>query len=403
VVLVRSARVVRRVWCCAAVLGCSFQRQRVDLPSGERYWSVVDERFELVAMFDAFVFEERFGRGRSEATTAQHASALVEFAGWAAERGLLGDLEAYARNLGMFLLHLRTAPISRRGRGHGRARSNDRVNNIMSSVRGFYRHRVRCGALPSSVNQLLYDVVEPAGGSMGWLEDLPALVKRPVHRLPASGDSEPATATLAEYVAMMAAAGSMRDKLLVSVLALTGLRIGQALGLRRSDMHLMGNSRAVGCSWEGPHIHVVRREDNDNLAVSKRRRALVVPAHPWLVSVYAAYGVERDLVRQARESDYVFVNLAGGEKGRAMRDGRAREIVAALGRRAGIDRVVTPHQFRHGLATELAEAGRPLDEIQMLLGHAHVDTTRRYTRTSRGRLRDAIESVALPTCAPVGS
>ena len=99
----------------------------------------------------------------------------------------------------------------------------------------------------------------------------------------------------------------------------------------------------------------------------------------------------------------MFVNLAGGEVGRAMRDGRAREVVAALGRRAGIERTVTPHQFRHGLASELSEAGRSLDEIQKLLGHAHVATTRRYTRTSRERLREAIESVALPAGGPVGA
>jgi len=302
----------------------------------------------------------------------------------------------------MFQLHLRTTPIDRRGRGHGRARSSDRVNDIMSSVRGFYRHRVRCGALPSSVNALLYEVVEPAGGSMGWLEDLPAMVGRPVHRLPVGGEGEPLTASIEEYVAMMAAGGSMRDKLLVTVLALTGVRIGQALGLHRSDLHLMDNSRAVGCSWQGPHVHAVRREDNDNLALSKRRRELVVPAHPWLVSVYAAYCVERDRVAAAAASDYVFVNLAGGEIGRAMRDGRAREIVAALGRRAGIERTVTPHQFRHGLASELSAAGRSLDEIQKLLGHAHPDTTRRYTRTSNQRLRAAIESVALPGHGPAG-
>jgi integrase/recombinase XerD len=372
----------------------------VDLPSGVRYWSVVDERFELVAMFDAFLFEERVGRDRSEKTTGQYASNLVEFAGWAADRDLLGDLEACAKNLGMFQLQLRATPISRRGRGHGRARSNGRVSDIMSSVRGFYRQQVRRGLVASSVNNLLYDVVEPAAGAMGWLEDLPAMVRRPVHRLPRSGQSEPPTASLAEYLAMMAVVGSVRDKLLLTVLALTGLRIGQTLGLRRSDLYLMGNSRAVGCSWEGPHVHVVRREDNENLAVSKRRRALVVPAHPWLVSVYAAYCQERDRVAAARASDYVFVNLGGGELGRAMRDGRAREVVAALGRRAGIDRVVTPHQFRHGLATELSEAGRSLDEVQMILGHAHVETTRRYTRTSRGRLRDAIESVALPATIP---
>jgi hypothetical protein len=53
------------------VLKGSFQRQRVDLPSGVQYWSVVNERFELVAMFDAFLFEERVSRDRSEKTTGQ--------------------------------------------------------------------------------------------------------------------------------------------------------------------------------------------------------------------------------------------------------------------------------------------------------------------------------------------
>jgi hypothetical protein len=102
------------------VLISFFQRQRVDLPSGVRYWSVVDERFELVAMFDAFLVEERVSRDRSEKTTGQYASNLVEFASWARERDLLGDLVACARNLGMFQLHLRTTPIARQGRGHGR-------------------------------------------------------------------------------------------------------------------------------------------------------------------------------------------------------------------------------------------------------------------------------------------
>jgi site-specific recombinase XerD len=370
----------------------------VDLPSGVSYWSVVDGRFDLVPAFDRFLFEERAGRGRSEKTTAQYASGLVEFAGWADERGLLDDLVGCARNLGLFMLHLRTAPVSRRGRGHGRARSNDRVADVMSCVRSFYRFQVRRGTVPSSVNRLLYDVVEPTAGSMPWLEDLPEVVARPVHTLARSGEREPRAASLEEYVAMIAAPGSLRDKLLVTVLALAGLRIGQALGLRRSDMHLMENSRAVGCACPGPHVHVVRREDNENMALSKRRRELLVPAHPIVLEVYAAYCVQRDRVPAAARSDFVFVNLGGGQVGRAMSDGRAREVVAALGRRAGIDdRVVTPHQFRHGLGSELVNSGRSLDEIQMILGHARVETTRRYARSSRERLRDAIESVTLPT------
>jgi integrase len=99
--------------------------------------------------------------------------------------------------------------------------------------------------------ELLYDVVEPAAGAMPWLEDGPLVVARPVHTLRRSGESEPRTATLEEYAAMTAAPGCVRDKLLISLLALTGVRIGQALGLRRSDLHLMENSRAVGCSVRG--------------------------------------------------------------------------------------------------------------------------------------------------------
>jgi integrase/recombinase XerD len=64
---------------------------------------------------------------------------------------------------------------------------------------------------------------------------------------------------------------------------------------------------------------------------------------------------------------------------------------------------VTPHQFRHGLGTELVESGRSLDEVQMILGHAQVETTRRYTHTSRTRLREAVESVALPSTLPAGA
>jgi site-specific recombinase XerD len=161
-------------------------------------------------------------------------------------------------------------------------------------------------------------------------------------------------------------------------------------------MHLMENSQAIGCAVPGPHLHVVRREDNENMALSKRARELVVPAHPLVLRAYAAYCLERDRVAAAGRSDFVFVNLSGGEVGRAMSDGRAREVVAALASRAGIARVVTPHQFRHGLGAELVNAGRSLDEIQMLFGHARVDTTRRYARSSPERLREAIESVPLP-------
>lgn len=160
-------------------------------------------------MFDRFLFEERFARGRSEKTTAQYASGLVQFGSWAVERGPLDDLRR-ARELGMFQLHLRTTQISRVGCGHGWSRSADRVADMMAGVRSFYRFAVRHGVVSSLVKELLYEVVEPAAGAMPWVEDLPAMVARPVHTLRGSGESEPRTASLEEYAAMMGAPGVER-------------------------------------------------------------------------------------------------------------------------------------------------------------------------------------------------
>ena len=72
----------------------------------------------------------------------------------------------------------------------------------------------------------------------------------------------------------------------------TGLRIGEALGLRRCDMHVLPDSRGLGCATVGAHVHV-RHRANPNGALAKSRFPRTVPASDAVLAAYADYQYER--------------------------------------------------------------------------------------------------------------
>ncbi|TDC86633.1 hypothetical protein E1292_47680 [Nonomuraea deserti] len=77
-----------------------------------------------------------------------------------------------------------------------------------------------------------------------------------------------------------------RDRFLIRLLSQSGMRIGEALGLRREDMHLLPDSRVLGCRHEGPHVHV-RRRLNANGAFAKARRPRAIPVDEVTIEFYA--------------------------------------------------------------------------------------------------------------------
>jgi integrase/recombinase XerD len=193
--------------------------------------------------------------------------------------------------------------------------------------------------------------------------------------------------------AALAAAGCARERFLVALLATTGLRIGEALGLHREDLHLLASSQSVGCLVEGPHVHVRRRRDNPNKALAKSRYARTVPVTSELVALYADYCYERDRALGADLGVMVFVNLFRSPLGGAMRYVNAREAVARLGRAAGVP--LRPHLLRHFAATQWLRAGVPRDVVQRLLGHVSPASMEAYRHVDTAEMRAAVERVGL--------
>lgn len=166
-----------------------------------------------------------------------------------------------------------------------------------------------------------------------------------------------------DFARLLQAASTDRDRLLLSALYDLGLRVGQALGLRHSDLDLMRR-----------RVRVCRREDNANGALSKQRAQFTVDAPRRFFDLYAAYllGEITDV-----DSDYVFVNLSRRPRGGPLSYSNAYQLVERIGAAAGIDDL-HPHMLRHTHATALARAGWTAAEIAARLGQSHASSADVY-------------------------
>src|SRR5437660_11407643 len=379
----------------------------VVLPSGAGYWTVLDENLAVVPVADGFLRQVRFGRDGAESTTKSYAHSIALFLRWCARTGR--TWQAGAGQLGLFMTWLAHAGpavsgvsataqgMVLAGPGSAPARGARRVNGVLTAVRGMVVHAVAAGQASGDLVALLYEVAddrdlpEAARGEdrrVGWR-------MRARHRL-----HEPETpvgrASDAEIVALLGACLSARDRRIVLLMARAGLRRGELCGLRRSDVHLLADSRPLGCEVARAHLHVIRREGNPNGAIAKARRQRAVPLDFLTVQAFDTYEFERMTVPAAASGDFVFVNLFRGTAGAPMRLDAVNELVGAAARRAGIDPPPRPHQLRHAFASNVLDAGGTLDEAQDLLGHASISSTQVYTHPDPARLRAAVDAVPSP-------
>ncbi|MGY2746996.1 tyrosine-type recombinase/integrase [Arthrobacter sp. UYCu723] len=385
------------------------------LPSGIRYWTVLDDDLVAVPEADAFLRYLRLGRDGSELTTRSYAGGIALFLRWCLARGL--HWHAGVGQLGLFIIWLRHSgahagvavcgdggrnAVVLAGPGHRPVRGERRINTLLTAVRGFVVHAVTSGDAPGSLLPLIYELADDRDlpGQARGEDRAMAWRMRARHRLH-EPDAGVDRASDAEIVALIGACLSARDRLVVLLMARAGLRRGELCGLRRSDAHMLADSRLLGCPVPKAHLHVLRR-DNVNGAWAKSRRTRVVPLDSLVVRAVDAYVFERLAVSEASGSDFLLVNLFRAPIGAPMPPDAVNVLVTAAGRRAGLRRHVTPHQLRHAFGSNLADAGGTLDEIAALLGHASMSSSQVYLHPDPARLREAVDRVPGPRGTQTG-
>ncbi len=148
---------------------------------------------------------------------------------------------------------------------------------------------------------------------------------------------------------------SSRNKFILSFLFASGMRISEFVSLNRDSIQ-DGNITIKG---KGGKIRLCFIDDrakkymNEYLATREDRNAALV------------------LSRQNNRISISAVQL----------------MIRQLNQRAGIQKRITPHTFRHGFCTDLLKNGAPIQDVARLMGHAHVNTTMAYYHNCNEELK----------------
>ncbi len=156
----------------------------------------------------------------------------------------------------------------------------------------------------------------------------------------------------------------LRDQAMLEVLYSCGLRVSELTALKIQDLFF----------GEG-YIRVIGKGD-------KQR---IVPISSTARERIHRYLEKRPEVHSGEET--LFLNNRGGQLTRVM----VFTLLKQAAKRAGIDKRISPHTFRHSFATHLLEGGASIRQVQELLGHESILTTEIYTHLDDSHLRRTVE------------
>lgn len=370
---------------CVAV---AYRAQRVVMSLDETpMWVVVDDDYEVHTVARDFCLM-LVGAGRSPNTVRTYAPKVARFLTWCSATGLdwtrltFPDLSRYKRCIEM-------EPTAA-----GRRRDGKTVNLYLGVMAEFLRFAAMEGhvdaALVDKLSRPKYLRYAPKGFDPGENGQNRIIAARTLKAN--EYDKPPAALEPDQVSAALGACRNPRDVLLVRVLHDIGLRIGEALGLRRSDIHFLPDSSVLGCAVKGPHLHV-RRRMNPNGSLAKSRYPRHVPVTAALVDAYRDYQGERYDRLPDGQCDFMFVNLYGRDPDAPMTYANAKRCTDRIGKTAGV--TLRPHMLRHTAATNWVRNGERLDVVQELLGHVSWTSTQVYLHPSEEEMRNAVNALAL--------
>lgn len=362
----------------------------------ERY-VIADETDRLHAASSWLLFLH--GVPRSPNTIRSYGSKIACYLSWAVSTADWRSVTL--SHLVLWRRLVETTPCKKKN-GERRVRSSKTVNAWMAPLRSFYEWAEASGLLASDVASQMthlkyFPPGTPAGGEFGKMRRV--LVEQ-------LRSADPPQTTPPEWLddsearqKLLGLVLNTRDRFLIDLLYLTGIRVGEALSLFTSDLHFAGGSPEIGCMQADPHLHVRVGNPVENGARAKGCERILF-ATDRLVDRYIDYVLERNRILGANDqSPHVFVNLYvfNNARGRAMTYSNVNDLVGRISKQIGFD-LTGPHMLRHTVATRLMRGiecePQGMDVVQEIMGHKSITSTRIYAHGQEPAMKAALQALA---------
>ncbi|MEN6358487.1 MAG: site-specific tyrosine recombinase XerD [Smithellaceae bacterium] len=272
------------------------------------------------------------------------------------EKGAAGNtLEAYGRDLNRYLSFLEQKGLTDARsvlpqmvvdflvQLKSEGLSANSMNRSLAALRGFYKYLLREKVLEASP----LDHIELA---KVWMR-LPDTVSKEEMALILSqpGDQTPS---------------ALRDSAILELLYATGLRVSELISLTMNSIN-----------WQVGFL----------IVMGKGSKERVVPVGKTAYDCVRRYVDEaRPAFVKSKATDVLFLTRFG----RAFTRQGLWKIIIAYAKKAGLQKNVHPHTFRHSFASHLLEGGADLRAVQVMLGHSDISTTQIYTHVTKDRLKE---------------
>lgn len=285
----------------------------------------------MIEQLEKYIDYLQYERNYSDYTVNSYKSDILEYFDYLNRENIKYNKVEYS-DLRFYLMYLKDKKND----------SNSSIDRKLSALRGFYNYLATNGIVSSNIfcliSGLKKDKKLPRYFEYNELEELFNIpdLRRPL---------------------------GQRDRLILEMLYATGVRVGELVNVKVSDIDL--SRRIILVLGKG----------------NKEREVTYGEYCDEILRLYLSDGYKK---LNMKNEVYLFLNNNGG----VITERGVRYVLDQIIKKTSLNKSISPHVLRHSFATHLLNEGCDLLTVQKLLGHESISATQIYTHVSTDRLKD---------------